>query len=172
MSDRDKGVNVELFSLTYGSLVRSIVKETNNIDDANAKLSKIGVNIGNRITDDFVVHAEKCRFANLGEACTMLVNYSFKQYLGITAQLEEHSDSRCLISFNDNPITRYVVIPPEYDGLIYLNPLLSAIKTSLGLLHYSVEVNLVQDMLHGGKSNQIEIKLIEVMDDLPPGEYI
>ena len=172
MSDKDKGVNVELFSLTYGSLVRSIVKETNNIDDANAKLAKIGVNIGNRITDDFVVHAEKCRFKSLREACEMLADYSFKTYLGINAQLTEPSDSRCLIRFSDNPITRYVIIPPEYDGLVYLMPLLSAIKTSLGLLHYSVDVNLVQDMLHGGTSNDIEIKLIEVMDDLPPGEYI
>ena len=168
----DKGVNVELFSLTYGSLVRSIVKETNNIDDANAKLAKIGVNIGNRITDDFVVHAEKCRFKNLREACQMLVDYSFKQYLGITATLAEQSDSRCLITFSDNPITRYVVIPQVYQGLIYLMPLLSAIKKSLELLHYSVEVNLIQDMLHGGSSNDIEIKLIDVLDDLPPGEYI
>lgn len=165
-------VNVELFSLTYGSLVRSIVTETNNINDANNKLSKIGVNIGNRITDDFVVHADKCRFKSLKEACDMLADYSFKTYLGINAVVKEPSDNRCVISFSDNPITRYVILPPEYQGLIYLMPLLSAIKTSLGQLHYNVEVNLINDMLHGKPSNDIEIKLIEIMDDLPPGEYI
>lgn len=165
-------VNVELFSLTYGSLVRSIVKETNNIDDANAKLNKIGVSIGNRITDDFIVRSDKPRFKNFREACESIVDFALKYYLGITAQIVEPSDTHCIIRFGDNPITRYVVIPPEYEGLVYLMPLLSAIKTALGLLHYNVETKLVQDMLHGGATNDIEITLVEVMyDSLPPGEY-
>jgi len=166
-------VRDELFSLTYGSLVRAIVKETNNIEDANAKLYKIGENIGNRITDDFVVHSEKSRFKTLREACDVLVDFSLKHYLGINAQIIDPSDNRCIIRFTDNPITRYVKIPPEYDGLIYLTPLLSAIKKSLELLHMSVEVNMVHDMLKNGEYNDIEIKFLGLKSDsLPNGEYI
>ena len=166
-------VNTELFTLSYGSLVRSIVKETNNIEDANSKLAKIGTNIGNRITDDFVVNYEKTRFKNLREACDSLVEYFLKHYFGINSSITESSENRCVIRFGDNAISRYVKIPAEYDGLVYLQPILSSIKTTLSLLHFNVEVNMIHDMLRSSDYNEIEIKLIEILyDSLPPGEYI
>lgn len=168
----DKYVNVELFSLTYGSLVRAIVKETNNIDDANAKLMKIGVSLGNRITDDIVVHLDPYNIKTFRQASQLLVD-SFRNYLGVTATLHDQTDNRVLLYLSEGPITRYVTIPLENEGLIYLNPLLGAIKTMLSMLHFSTEVKLTQDRLRGDPMNVIEIKLIDIMNDtLPPGEYL
>lgn len=169
----DKYVNVELFSLTYGSLVRSVVKETNNITDANAKLMKIGTSIGNRITDDLVVHNDKYSWKTFSEVTTLISDYAFKNCLGILATKQDTSETSCIITINDNPITRYVTIPLEHDGLIYLSPLLGAIKTILGMLHYNCDVSFKADRLKGDNTTQIEIKLIEVSyDNLPPGEYL
>jgi hypothetical protein len=171
----DKYVSVELFALSYGSLVRAIVKETNNVEDANAKLAKIGTSIGNRIADDIVVHCENARFKSLRQAGEMLVDYAFKTYLGITATLQDVSENKLVIRLGDNtPVTRFVTIPPEYEGLVYLMPLLGAIKAVLAMLHYSVEVTMKSDRLvRKDAPNEIEIRLLEVMHDtLPPGEYL
>lgn len=171
MSDK---VNVELFSLTYGSLVRAIVKETNNIEDANNKLAKIGENMGDRITDDIVVNYDN-KITSLKDACEMIAKFAFKNYLGVTAEISEPSENRIIISILDNPITRYVSIPPEYDGLIYLMPLLGLIKKMLEQLHFSTEVTLIHDRLTSQEcnTNDIEIKLLGILTDtLPAGEYL
>jgi hypothetical protein len=172
-------VNVELFALSYGSLVRAVVKDTSNIDDANAKLLKIGTAMGSRIADDLVVkHAggpDDFRFKNLRVACDVLAEYAFRTYLGITATCIEPTDTRVVIRLSDQntPVTRFVTIPPEYEGLVYLMPLLGAIKSILAMFHYSVEVAMKSDRLKGDQFNDIEIKLIEIMKDtLPPGEYL
>lgn len=169
----DKYVNVELFALSYGSLVRAIVKDTTNIEDANAKLAKIGTSIGNRIADDILVSdISKGRFSKLKDVGDMLVD-AFRSYLGVTAKVIEPSDTKIVIRLYDNPVTKYVKIPLEYDGLIYLMPLLSAIKTMLQMFHYSTEVKLVSDRLKDQPETDIEVKLIDILHDtLPAGEYI
>lgn len=172
----DKFVNVELFALSYGSLVRAIVKETSNVEEANAKLLKIGTSIGSRLADDIVRYtADACRFKNLRGACDMLVDCGFKWYLGVTATIQEATDTRAVIRIQEShtPVTRFVTIPPEYEGLVYLNPLLGAIKSVLAMFHYNVEVTMKSDRLRGDAANEIEIKLNEIMTDtLPPGEYL
>jgi hypothetical protein len=172
-------VNVELFALSYGSLVRAIVKDTNNVDDANAKLLKIGTAMGSRIADDLVVKHTGgpgvFRFKNLRAACDLLADYGFKTCLGITATCLEPTDTRVVIRLSDQntPVTRFVTIPPEYEGLVYLMPLLGAIKSILLMFHYNVDVTMKSDRLKGDQFNDIEIKLIDVMKDtLPPGEYL
>ncbi|KAH0793854.1 Trafficking protein particle complex subunit 3 [Histomonas meleagridis] len=169
----DKYVNVELFALTYGSLVRSIAKETNNIEDANAKLFKIGTSIGNRITDDLVVHQDSYNIKTFRQACDLIAG-SFKTYLGVTCHQIDQSENSVTFRITENPITRYVTIPLEYDGLVYLTPLLGALKTIFEMLHFSTEVKLVVDSLRSNaNSNDIEVKLIEVLTDtLPLGEYL
>lgn len=169
----DKYVSVELFSLTYGSLVRAIVKETNNIDDANAKLMKIGTSIGNRITDDIVVNQDSGNTIKTFKQASQTIIDSFKTYLGVTAIPKDQTENRVVVQLNDNPITRFVTIPLENEGLIYLNPLIGAIKTIFSMLHYRVDVKLIQDRLRGDPTNEIEIKLIEVLTEtLPPGAYL
>ena len=131
--------------------------------------------MGDRITDDIIVNLpDKTKLNSLKGVCNMLVNHAFKEYLGISAEIKESSERRIVISLLDNPITHYVSIPPEYDGLIYLKPLLGLLKKMLEELHFSTEVNLLHDRLTSSETtNDIEIKLIEVLTDtLPAGEYI
>jgi hypothetical protein len=173
----DKFVNVELFTLSYGSIVRAIVKETSNADEANAKLLKIGTSIGSRVADDIVFRypGDPSRLKSFRGACDLLVDHAFKTYLGITATIQDPTDTRLVIRIHESsaPVTRFVTIPPEYEGLIYLNPLLGAIKSVLALFHYNVEVTMKSDRLRGDTANEIEIKLNEIMtESLPPGEYL
>ena len=49
-----KKVSGELFSLTYGALVKQILDDLENVDDANKQLEKMGYNIGVRIVEDFL----------------------------------------------------------------------------------------------------------------------
>jgi hypothetical protein len=173
MTDKLPDVNVELFALSYGSLVRAIVKETNNVEDANAKLAKIGVSIGNRMTDDIVVYLKgNCNFKNLRELCDKLIVDSFKKYLGIAAQVATCNETVATIRLLDNPVTRYVTIPHEYEGLVYLQPLVSAIKTICSMMHYNTDVRILNDTLKGAVNTDIEIKWNGISrDTLPPGEW-
>jgi hypothetical protein len=180
MAEKLGDVNVELFALSYGSLVRAIVKETNNIEEANVKLGKIGVSMGTRITDDIVVHLKgNCNFKNARELVDKLIIDGFRKYLGVTATVVGNAEPAITIRLQDCPVTRYVTIPRECEGLVYLQPLISAIKTICEKLHYSTEVRLTSDSLKPGTdlskgppATDIEIKLLGVMrDSLPPGEY-
>jgi hypothetical protein len=169
----DKLVNVELFSLTYGALVRTIVKDTVSTEEANTKLAKIGSSIGRRIADDVaVLYPSLCRVKSL-KAASELVAEVIKTHLGIPCTLVESSDQRSVLRLLDCPITRYVVIPPELEGLVYLQPLVHAIISMLELLHVGVDVALAADRLTGSQYTDVELKHFEIKhDDLPPGEYL
>jgi hypothetical protein len=155
------------------------VKDTSNADDANAKFVKIGTAIGNSIADDLVVKhpggPDLFRFRTLCLACELLADYAFRTYLGITATCLKPTNTRVVIRPSDQniPATRFATIPPEYEGLVYLMPLLGAIKSIFAMFHYSVDVTMKSDRLRGDQFHDIEIELIEGMKDaLPPGEHL
>jgi hypothetical protein len=88
-------------------------------------LAKIGTSIGNQIADDIVVHCDNTRFKTFRQAGEMLVEYAFQTYLGISPTIPNASENKLVIRLGDNnPVTRFVLIPPEYEGLVYLMPLL------------------------------------------------
>ena len=46
-------VSSELLTLTYGAFVHKLIKETENSEEVNTLLDKMGFNIGCRLVDDF-----------------------------------------------------------------------------------------------------------------------
>ena len=46
-------ISSELFSLTYGAFVHKLLKDTENAEEVNALLDKMGYNIGCRLIDEF-----------------------------------------------------------------------------------------------------------------------
>ena len=56
-------VNSDLFTLTYGAFVSQLVKDYENLDEVNARLEKIGFNIGQRVIDEYLAKsgAPVCR---------------------------------------------------------------------------------------------------------------
>lgn len=50
--------NSELFTLTYGSLISQLIKDTDsNTDEVNKQLERIGYNIGMRLIEDFLARS-------------------------------------------------------------------------------------------------------------------
>ena len=46
-------VSSELLALTYGTFVHKIIKDTDNAEEVNLILEKMGYNIGCRLVDEF-----------------------------------------------------------------------------------------------------------------------
>eukprot|EP00775_Hariotina_reticulata_P014297 gene14297-24_t len=45
--------NAEIFTLTYGSIVRQLIADFEDLDEVNKQLEKMGYNIGVRLVDEF-----------------------------------------------------------------------------------------------------------------------
>lgn len=53
--------NSELFTLTYGALVSQLIKDSDNIEEVNKQLERMGYNIGIRIIEDFLARTNAGR---------------------------------------------------------------------------------------------------------------
>ena len=50
---KNSKVSSELLTLTYGAFIHKLIKETDNAEEVNAILDKMGYNIGCRLIDEF-----------------------------------------------------------------------------------------------------------------------
>lgn len=46
-------ISSELLTLTYGAFVHKLIKDTDNAEEVNVQLDKMGYNIGSRLVDEF-----------------------------------------------------------------------------------------------------------------------
>ena len=46
-------VSAELLTLTYGAFLHKLIKDTDNAEEVNAILDRMGFSIGQRLVDDF-----------------------------------------------------------------------------------------------------------------------
>lgn len=53
--------NSELFTLTYGALVSQLIKDSENIEEVNKQLERMGYNIGIRIIEDYLARTNAGR---------------------------------------------------------------------------------------------------------------
>lgn len=51
-------VSAELLTLTYGSFVRQLLLDYEDVADVNAQLDTMGYNIGVRLVDDFLAKSK------------------------------------------------------------------------------------------------------------------
>ncbi|KAF6260821.1 NO signaling/Golgi transport ligand-binding domain-containing protein [Scenedesmus sp. NREL 46B-D3] len=54
-------INAEIFTLTYGSLVRQLIADFEDLDEVNKQLEKMGYNIGVRLVDEFLAKSKQGR---------------------------------------------------------------------------------------------------------------
>lgn len=172
MSQNNEEVCMELMSLTYGSLVTSVVKSTNNIDDANEKLKKIGENIGNCIVDSLLVSYDYDvrEFQNTKKLIDTYLAKCFK--FDFKSEVE---NDVITITVTGGDLTKYVYIPQVYKKLKYINPIIFSIKQIYAMIHYDVNISLDcknNDNKTPDYSNfTIKIKKKGRLNTLPPGEY-
>lgn len=111
LNDAQKQIQSELFTLTYGVLVAQILEDVEDPKVVNAKLDKIGYNIGIRLIDDVFsrnITLERCQ--NLQETAQALITHGFKPYLNITPKIADWSEKQDAFTLilEQNPLTDFV----------------------------------------------------------------
>eukprot|EP00128_Syssomonas_multiformis_P012947 Colp12_sorted_trinity150504_noHs@15029 len=67
-----KKINVELFTLTYGSLVAQLVKDYEETNEINNQLEKMGYNIGIRLVEDFLARSGSAKCQDMKDTADVI----------------------------------------------------------------------------------------------------
>ncbi|XP_075252131.1 trafficking protein particle complex subunit 3-like [Convolutriloba macropyga] len=168
-------VNVDLLSLSYGTLVFQLIRDYENDTEVNAQLEKIGVNIGNRLIEDFLSRSQMPRCRAFQESVEVICKSAFKQYFGIASVEATNWDAKmteCSLILKENPLADFVELPEKHQSLFYSNILCGVIKGALTAVHQDVQCWFVQDVLLGHPTTEIKLKFLGIIKDtIPAGEH-
>ena len=185
-------VNAELFALTYGALVTEVLRDhEENLPKVNEQLEQIGYSIGIRSVDEFLAKAQTintplyyCK--TLAETAQVLAKTAFKLFLGITADVQQHTATTFSILFQENPLSLFVELPDHYkgvsssgnsgaatteQGLEYNILYCGIIRGALEMLNYKVECTFVKSPLRGDDIHEIKVDLKQVLQDGAGDDY-
>jgi len=167
-------INVDLLSLSYGSLVFQLVRDYENDTEVNEQLEKIGVNIGTRLIEDFLARNQMPRCKSFQESVEVICKSAFKQYFGINSVEATNWDTKmteCSLILKENPLADFVELPEKHQSLFYSNILCGALKGALTAVHQDVKCWFVQDVLLGHPTTEIKLKFLGIIkDNIPAGE--
>ena len=168
-------INSEFITLTYGSLMVRLIKDYEKPEEINDQLEKMGYNIGIRLIDDFLAKSCLPPPKTFDEAISIITNNALSFYLGVGAKKElVKTDNNMIdtnqqyeyrIYFNDNPLNDYVELPDKFKGLWYSNMICGVIRGALEAINIKVECKYTKDTLKNNDSNEIRIKLIEIIEE-------
>ena len=167
-------VNGEFFALTYGSMVKQLIKDYEDVEEVNKQLEKMGYNIGVRLIDEYLAKSGSsgaCQ--NHRETADEIAKVAFKMFLGISADVTSWNAERntfCLVLY-ENPLTEFVELPEELSGLVYSNVLCGAIRGALEMILLSVRCKFLRDTLRGDEVNEIQVEILEVMEEQMGDDY-
>eukprot|EP00195_Chlamydomonas_chlamydogama_P004817 CAMPEP_0202898732 /NCGR_PEP_ID=MMETSP1392-20130828/7176_1 /ASSEMBLY_ACC=CAM_ASM_000868 /TAXON_ID=225041 /ORGANISM="Chlamydomonas chlamydogama, Strain SAG 11-48b" /LENGTH=183 /DNA_ID=CAMNT_0049584741 /DNA_START=96 /DNA_END=647 /DNA_ORIENTATION=+ len=163
-------INAEIFTLTYGSIVRQLISDFEDLEEVNKQLETMGYNIGIRLVDEFLAKAKAGRCSSFKETAEIIAKQAFAMFLNIQATVTNWGPDgkECSLVLTDNPLTDFVELPEEYRDLKYCNILCGVIRGALEMVNMDVEVKQVQDMLKGDDCYELRIKLKEHKDEKFP----
>ncbi|RLN35841.1 trafficking protein particle complex subunit 3 [Panicum miliaceum] len=162
-------VNAELFTLTYGAIVRQLLTDLEEVEEVNKQLDQMGYNIGTRLVDEFLAKSNVSRCADFKETADVIAKLGFKMFLGVTATVTnwDAEGTSCSFVLEDNPLVDFVELPDTCQGLQYCNVLSGVIRGALEMVSMKTEVTWVRDMLRGDDAYEMWVKLIKQV----PEEY-
>ncbi|QDZ24813.1 subunit 3 of trafficking protein particle complex [Chloropicon primus] len=161
-------INSELFTLTYGALVRHLLLDLESPEEVNKQLDRMGQNIGVRLVDDFLAKTNTTRCRNFKEAVKTIADTGFKMFLGIDAKVTQIGDKECKMVLNDNPLIDFVELPEKLEPLSYCNLLCGVIRGALEQVSMKVEVLISKDPLKGDERFELHMKLLEYINEEYP----
>ena len=86
--NKNPKISSELLTLTYGAFVHKLIKDTENPEEVNALLDKMGYNIGCRLVDEFFAKAPNQGLCvDFRETAEVVSKQAFKMFLGVTAEI-------------------------------------------------------------------------------------
>ncbi|MED6197007.1 hypothetical protein PIB30_052705 [Stylosanthes scabra] len=162
-------VNAELFTLTYGAIVRQLITDLEEVDEVNKQLDQMGYNIGVRLIDEFLAKSNISRCVDFKETAEVIAKVGFKMFLGVTASVInwDADGTSCSIVLEDNPLVDFVELPDNCQGLHYCNILSGVLRGALEMVSMKTEVTWVRDMLRGDDVYELNVKLLKQV----PEEY-
>eukprot|EP00899_Mesostigma_viride_P015393 jgi/Mesvir1/23855/Mv10656-RA.1 len=164
-------INAEVFTLTYGAVVRQLMNDFEDPAEVNKQLDKMGYNIGIRLVDEFLAKGNinsKCK--DFKETMDIIAKVGFKMFLGVNASVSNWSadGSECHLSIEDNPMISFVELPEQCRDLHYCNILCGVLRGALEMVNIKVECYFVKDELKGDPVTEMRLKLLEITQDEYP----
>ena len=168
-------MNAEFLSLTYGSLMVRLIKDYEKPEEINDQLEKMGYNIGIRLIDDFLAKSCIDPPKTFDEAISIITNNAIPFYLNVGAKseiiksdnnlFESNQQNEYKIYFNENPLNDFVELPDKFKGLWYSNMICGVIRGAFEAINIKVECKYNKDTLKGNETNEIRVKLIEIIEE-------
>ncbi|PNW84474.1 hypothetical protein CHLRE_03g145607v5 [Chlamydomonas reinhardtii] len=163
-------INAEVFTLTYGSIVRQLISDYEDIEEVNKQLEQMGYNMGIRLVDEFLAKAKISRCSSFRDTADVVAKQALPMFLNVTANVTNWSpdQTECSLVLTDNPLADFVELPDEYRELRYCNVLAGVVRGALEMVNMEVECRWVSDMLRGDDCYELRLKLKEHRDEKFP----
>ncbi|KAL6538408.1 hypothetical protein OROGR_012396 [Orobanche gracilis] len=113
-------VNAELFTLTYGAIVRQLLTDLEEVDEVNKQLDQMGYNIGVRLVDEFLAKSNVSRcvdFRETAEVIAKLIDDNSLLAHDKSIKLWEASDWQCWLYGLTNSFEALVETCGSKDGV-------------------------------------------------------
>lgn len=162
-------VSSELLALTYGSFVRQLLADYEDVEEVNKQLHASGFNMGVRLADDFVSKARIQHCNDFTETAEVIAKVAFKMFLGVSAVVGSWTADKKTFGllFEENPLAEFAELPDGMRGLWYSNIVCGVIRGALEMVNMKVDCKFVRDRLKGDDTNEIRVTLHEILDDKP-----
>ncbi|KAI7839104.1 hypothetical protein COHA_007109 [Chlorella ohadii] len=163
-------INAEIFTLTYGSMVRQLIADYEDVEEVNKQLDKMGYSIGQRLIDEFLAKSKTQRCADFRDAAEKIAKVGFRMFLNVTAAVTgwNAEGTECSLILEDNPLADFVELPEQLAGLKYSNLLCGVIRGALEMVNMEVECTFVRDVLQGDDANEMRLKLLSSSTETYP----
>ena len=163
--------NAELFTLTYGAVVRQVLHDYEDcVEEVNKKLDEMGHNIGCRLVEDFLAKTNTQRCGDFRDTAEVVAKMGLRMFLGIGAAVTNWNaeGTACTVVLEGNPLADFVELPEQYRDLSYCQMLCGVIRGALEMVNMRVECGFSKDALRGDDGYELSLKLLEVMPEVYP----
>lgn len=152
---------MDLFSLTYGSVISQLINDCDCVDEVNKQLESMGYNIGLRLVEDFLAKSSSTRCRDLKDIADK-IQHAFQIYLSVMPKVDNWSpnNDEFSIILQKNPLTEFVELPDTMQNMNYLNILPGVIRGALEMISVPVRVYIKSDQLKGDDETEIRIEKI------------